>query len=292
MRRRPTRGHALQRRPARRRPTRGSQAYGPLDGALLSDAAGALRAEDLPSRFAGCVAIIVPAFNEAQNLAELLPKVPSTIDATPTAVLVVDDGSRDDTGRTALAAGATLASLPCNRGGGSALRSGYALMAGATPRVVVTMDADGQHRPEELPALVEPVLSGRAWLAQGSRILGSSEGGAPARKLGIDVFGVVIRGITGIRVSDCSNGFRAMRPELLTELDLREPQFHAAEFLIETLTRGFPFEEVPVSVLRRRHGSTKKPTTLRYGFGFAAALFGAWRRARHRGRGRVRVSVR
>jgi glycosyltransferase involved in cell wall biosynthesis len=268
----------------RRRPGRDLPAPARLDGVVLSDAAGRVRREDLAHRFAGRVAVVIPAFNEADNLTELLPRVPTAVADNPTAVLVVDDGSQDETGRAALAGGATLARLPHNRGGGSALRTGYALMAGAGPLVLVTMDADGQHRPEELATLVEPVLSGRAWLAQGSRVLGSSEGSGRARDVGIDVFGAVIRAITGVAVSDCSNGFRAMRPELLTQLDLREPQFHAAELLVEALTRGFPFEEVPVSVRRRRYGHTKKPPTLRYGLGFAGAILAARRRARARAR--------
>jgi hypothetical protein len=82
-----------------------------------------------------------------------------------------------------------------------------------------------------------------------------------------------------VRVSDCSNSYRAIRTELLPELDLRQPQFHAAEFLIEAITRDVSLEEVPVSVLARRHGSSKKPATLHYGLGFCRAILAAWRRS-------------
>jgi glycosyltransferase involved in cell wall biosynthesis len=194
-------------------------------------------------------------------------------------VLVVDDGSTDDTASAALGGGAVLARLPENRGGGAALRVGYALMVAAGAGVVITMDADGQHQPEEIARLVEPVLSGRAELVQGSRILGSSEPGAFARELGITIFNRLVRVLTRVRVTDCSNSFRAIRTELLPELDLRQPQFHAAEFLIEGLTRGFVFQEVPVSVLSRRHGRSKKPATVRYGLGFSWAIISAWRRS-------------
>ena len=260
------------------------------DRALLSDAGGHLTVRDLPQRFNGRVAIAIPAYGEAENLLQLLPRVPTHIDGVSTAVLVIDDGSEDDTRGAALRANAVVARLPENRGGGAALRAGYALLVDSGAGVVVTMDADGQHRPEELASLVEPVLSGRVQLVQGSRVLGSAESGAFARELGVTFFNRLVRLLTGVRVTDCSNSFRAMQTEILAELDLRQAQFHAAEFLIEALSRGFSFEEVPVSVLRRQHGRSKKPATLRYGFGFSLAIISAWRRSVIR-RGTVRRRV-
>jgi len=261
------------------------------DGALLSVAGGPLSIAELPARFAGRIAIVIPAYNEGQNLAELLPRMPSHLIGVPAAVLVIDDGSADDTPDAALSAGAVLARLPENRGGGAALQVGYALMVQARACVVVTMDADGQHRPEDLARLVEPVLSGRARLVQGSRVLGSAEPGTFARELGIGLFNRLVRVLTGVRVTDCSNSFRAISTELLPELELVQPQFHAGEFLIEAITRGYSFEEVPVSVLRRQHGSSKKPATLRYGLGFSSAIIAAWRRSVMR-RGTVRRRIR
>jgi glycosyltransferase involved in cell wall biosynthesis len=261
------------------------------DGARLSDAGGHLTVRDLPERFESRIAIVIPAWGEAENLSKLLPRVPTDIGGVPAAVLVVDDGSKDDTPDAALRGGAVLARLPENRGGGAALRAGYALMVGAGAGVVVTMDADGQHRPEDLASLVEPVLSGRVQLVQGSRVLGSAESGPFARELGVAFFNRLVRILTGVRVTDCSNSFRAMQTEILPKLDLRQPQFHAAEFLIEALSRSISFEEVPVSVLRRQHGRSKKPATLRYGFGFSLAIISAWRRSVIR-RGTIRRSVR
>jgi glycosyltransferase involved in cell wall biosynthesis len=249
------------------------------NGAVLSDPGGRLSPGELAGAFADRVAIVIPAYNEAENLEELLPRVPSEVGGAHVAVLVIDDGSSDDTSVAAVRAGATVARLPSNRGGGAALRAGYALMVRAGARVVVTMDADGQHRPEDLASLLAPVLGGRAQLVQGSRILGSAEPGTFARERGIDLFNRLVRVLTGVRVTDCSNSFRAIDTRLLPELELLQPQFHAAEFLIEAITRGFSFEEVPVSVLRRQHGQSKKPATLRYGYGFLAAVLGAWRRS-------------
>jgi hypothetical protein len=152
-------------------------------------------------------------------------------------------------------------------------------MVAAGAAVVVTIDADGQHRPEELAVVVAPVLDGRADLSQGSRTLGSAAPGAFARELGIAFFNRVVRVLIGVGVTDCSNGYRAIRTEMLPALDLRQQQFHAAEFLIEVITRGYRYHEVPVSVLGRAHGASKKPPTLRYGYGFCAAIVRAWARS-------------
>lgn len=252
------------------------------DGQPLSDA-------QLRERFADRVAIVIPAYCEAENLVELLPTLPGEIGGVPAATLVVDDGSSDDTDVVSERAGATVAVLPGNRGGGAALHAGYALMVQAGARVVISMDADGQHRPEDLPLVAEPVLSGRADLSAGSRTLGSAEPGAFARELGIAFFNRLVRVLTRKPVTDCSNSFRAIRTDVLPQLDLRQPQFHAAELLIEALTRGFRVEEVPVTVLRRQHGATKKPPTLRYGIGFSTAIASAWLRSLRRRR-RLRAS--
>ena len=260
-----------------------------IDGVHVLAGQRPLSASELSERFGDRIAIVIPAYNEAENLDGVLPRIPARIGGVPAAVLLLDDGSIDGTAEAALAAGFVVARLPENRGGGAALWAGYSLMLDAGARIVVTMDADGQHRPEELEQVVEPVLSGRADLSQGSRVLGSAEPGAFARELGIAFFNRFVRVITGVRITDCSNGFRAMLPEVLPELDLRQPQFHAAEFLIEAVTRGFRLEEVPVRVLGRQHGSSKKPPALRYGWGFHWAIVSAWRRALLRSAPRRRI---
>jgi glycosyltransferase involved in cell wall biosynthesis len=253
-----------------------------VDQVLLRGADRTFSPSDMAQRFGDRVAVVIPAYNEGTNLGELLPRMPASLDGTATSLLVVDDGSADDTAAVALSAGSVVASLGRNAGGGAALKVGFSLMVQAGARVVVTMDADGQHRPEELGRVAEPVLAGRADLVQGSRVLGSAEPGPFARELGIAVFNRLVRVLTRAPVTDCSNGFRAVRTGLLPELDLRQAQFHTAEFLIETVTRGYTLEEVPVSILSRRHGSSKKPAALRYGLGFSLAILRAWGRSLRR----------
>ena len=129
----------------------------------------------LPERFRGKVAVLVPAYNEAENVGHVLDLMPSEVCGMPIEVLVVDDGSRDGTADVAAEHGAVVARHVINRGGGAALRTGYRLMVESGAEVVVTLDADGQHLPSEMERLVKPVLDGEVDVAHGSRVLGQAD---------------------------------------------------------------------------------------------------------------------
>ncbi len=236
------------------------------------------RRDGHPTRFAGKVAILIPAYNEAENLPHVLAGLPTEVCNRETAVLVVDDGSRDGSGDVAEANGAVVARHVINRGGGAALRTGYRLLADSGAEIVVTIDADGQHLPQEMPLLVEPVLSGEVDMAHGSRVLGEAEPNTRSRELGIVFFNRLVSFITGTKVSDCSNGYRAVRASVLPQLVLRQEQFHTSEFMIEAIKRGIPAKEVPITVVARLHGHSKKPAVMRYGAGFANAIVRTWLR--------------
>jgi len=236
------------------------------------------RSAGLPERFAGRIGVLVPAYNEAESIAWVLDRIPAEVCGRETAVLVVDDGSRDGTDEVARAHGATVARHVINRGGGAALRTGYRLMAESEAEVVVTLDADGQHLPAEMERLVAPVLDGEVDVAHGSRVLGEADSNHFARELGIVFFNRLVSFITRTKVSDCSNGYRAVRTSVLPQLVLRQEQFHTSEFLIEAIKRGIPAKEVPVTVVKRLHGHSKKPAVVRYGIGFANAIVRTWLR--------------
>ena len=236
------------------------------------------RQAKLPERFRGKVAVLIPAFNEAENVGQVLNLIPREVCGVETAVLVVDDGSRDGTGDVAAEHGAVVARHVINRGGGAALRTGYRLMVESGAEAVVTLDADGQHLPAEMERLVGPVLDGEVDVAHGSRVLGEADGSHFARELGIVFFNRLVSFITRTHVSDCSNGYRAVRTRVLPQLVLRQEQFHTSEFMIEAIKRGVPAKEVPVTVARRLHGHSKKPAVTRYGLGFANAIVRAWLR--------------
>jgi hypothetical protein len=245
-----------------------------LEGLAWEEFKGA----SLPERFRDRVAVVIPAYNEADSVGGVVRQIPSEVCGEPTAVLVVDDGSRDDTGEEAAKAGAIVARHVINRGGGAAVRTGYRLMAESGALVVVTLDADGQHVPAEMERLVRPVLEDEVDVAHGSRVLGEAEPNARSRELGIVFFNRVVSFITRTRVSDCSNGYRAVRTSVLPQLVLRQEQFHTSEFLIEAIKRGIPAKEIPVTVEKRLHGHSKKPAVVRYGLGFTNAIVRTWLR--------------
>jgi glycosyl transferase family 2 len=249
-----------------------------LSAALEGIAWDEFRTSRLPERFADRVAVVIPAYNEEDNIGQVLPRIPATVCGLETAVLVVDDGSRDRTGEIAREHGVAVARHATNLGGGAALRTGYRLTADSGARIVVTLDADGQHRPEEMERLVGPVADGTVDVAHGSRVLGSAEPNHMAREMGIIFFNRLVSLITRTRVSDCSNGYRAVRATVLPQLVLRQEQFHTSEFMIEAIKRGVPATEVAVTVDRRIHGHSKKPAVLRYGLGFTNAIMRTWLR--------------
>ncbi|MDX6608123.1 MAG: hypothetical protein QOF85_48 [Solirubrobacterales bacterium] len=236
------------------------------------------RQATLPERFRGQIAILVPAYNEAENIGYVLDRMPKEVCGVPTAVLVVDDGSRDGTGDVAAEHGAVVARHLINRGGGAALRTGYRLMVESGAEIVVTLDADGQHLPSEMERLVKPVFDGEVDVAHGSRVLGHADRNHFTRELGIVFFNRLVSAITRTHVTDCSNGYRAVRTTVLPQLVLRQEQFHTSEFMIEAIKRGVPAREVPITVERRLHGHSKKPAVVRYGLGFANAIVRTWLR--------------
>jgi hypothetical protein len=96
--------------------------------------------------------------------------------------------------------------------------------------------------------------------------------------MGIIFFNRFVSLITRTEVTDCSNGYRAVRSSVLPQLVLRQEQFHTSEFMIEAIKRGVPAKEVAITVVSRLHGHSKKPAVIRYGLGFTNAIMRAWLR--------------
>src|SRR5689334_10702745 len=123
-----------------------------------------------PQRLRGAAAVLIPAYNEAEALPGVLRALPLVACGVRLVAVVIDDGSSDQTAAVAAEHGAVVAELGSNQGGGAALRRGFELAHEGGADYVVTMDADGQHAPAEIPSLLGPVVSGSADLAVGSRI--------------------------------------------------------------------------------------------------------------------------
>jgi hypothetical protein len=224
------------------------------------------------------LAVVMPAYNEAENIAEVIEALPEEVEGLRLVPIVVSDCSSDDTDDVARGAGALVARLPIRRGGGLALRVGYDVALRLDADVVATMDADGQHMPEELPVLIKPILAGDADHVNGSRMLGDYERGPIVRHVGVHFFSWVVTILTGQRVTDISSGYRATRADTLRKLILQQDQFWTSEVTIEALRQHARIVEVPVTFLTRRGGESKKPRSLRYGWHFSKAIIRTWLR--------------
>jgi hypothetical protein len=224
------------------------------------------------------IIVVSPAFDEAENVGDVIEAMPKEIDGHHVVPIVIDDHSDDGTADTARLAGALAASLPIRRGGGLALRVGYDIALKLGADIVVTIDADGQHQPEELPTLVGPIIAGEADHVNGSRMLGDFERESVIRHVGVHFFSWVVTLLTGQRVTDISSGYRATRADTLRKLILEQDQFWTSEVTIEALRQHARVVEVPVTFLTRRGGESKKPKSLRYGWNFSKAIVKTWLR--------------
>jgi glycosyltransferase involved in cell wall biosynthesis len=237
------------------------------------------------------VAIVMSALNEQDSIASVLHALPRSLCGLEVSTVVVDDGSTDDTAALARGAGAVVARHRRNLGQGDGLRTGFALALEMGAAVVVTMDADGQHDPAQLDDLLAPIVGDRADYVQGSRFLGRYDDAGSSRHAGIKAFTALINALAGISITDCTNGFRAIRASSLRRMRLVEDRFSASEIIIEAAARGLRILEVPVHIRSRGAGVSKKPGGLRYPLGYLGAILRSWTRAtlrrdssRHRGR--------
>lgn len=200
------------------------------------------------------VSVVIPAHDEAGTIAEVVRRCQaSTPDLLE--VLVVDDGSRDDTAALAEAAGARVLRLSPNQGKGVALRRGFDEARGER---LVCLDADGQDHPEEIPLLLDALAPG-VGLVIGSRFIGRLEPGAisPLNRLGSYGLRAVLNGLWGLRVTDPFAGFRAFRRSALEGCTFEARHYDIeVDMLLGLVQRGVRVVEVPVRRSRREHGQT------------------------------------
>jgi len=200
------------------------------------------------------VLAVVPAFEEELSLPGVLDELRAR--APGVDVLVVDDGSRDATRAVARARGVPVVRHPVNLGVGAALQTGFRYAVERGYDVGVQVDADGQHDPAFLGALLEPVLAGRCDVCIGSRYVARTGYHAPfTRRLGMMVFSGVVRLALGQRIADTTSGFRAYSRPVMEVCQHEFPRdFPDAPLLIALARRGFRLLEVPVQMRGRRAG--------------------------------------
>lgn len=232
---------------------------------------------------APALAVVIAAYNEAENLPAVLAAMPQQVAGLQLVTIVVDDGSTDPTEQVARDGGALVARLRANHGQGAALRLGYRLARELGASYIATLDADGQYDPAELEKVVAPLVAGRADFVTGSRRLGRAESPTMVRRIGTRVFALLVSGLVGHRVTDTSNGLRAMRAEVTARVRLDQPQYQASELLVGAFGAGYRVLEVPTVIHRRASGHSKKGSNLRYGARYTRVVFATWwRELRHR----------
>jgi glycosyltransferase involved in cell wall biosynthesis len=191
--------------------------------------------------------VVIPALDEAATIGGIVGRVRAL--GVRLAVLVIDDGSTDGTARRARDAGAQVVRLPFNMGYGVALQTGYKYALRHGYDCVVQMDADGQHEPDDIPALLGVIERREADLALGSRFIsGRVYRPTLSRRLGMRLFRTLAFALTGIRFSDVTSGFQALSQDLLRFFTTeRYPgDYPDADVLIMLQRAGFTVKEVPV----------------------------------------------
>jgi len=226
----------------------------------------------------GAAVVVIPAYNEADNLPSVLTEMPDEVGGLRVQPIVIADGCTDVTEATARNMGATVIRRDLRRGSGAAVRLGYKAALEGGARVIVTLDADGQHDPGEMEQLVKPLLADDVDMVQGSRILGDFEVESKARKHGVRVFASLLTLLGSSRITDPSTGYRAMTASALKRLDLRQDQFYVSELILDASRKGMNVVEVPITIRARASGTSKKPTTFRYAWGFSKAIMRTWLR--------------
>jgi len=200
--------------------------------------------------------IVIPALDEEDSLPGLLAEARAA--APGYDFLVIDDGSRDRTREAARALGVPVVSHPFNLGVGAALQTGFRWAVAHGYDIAIQLDADGQHDPSYLDALVAPVRAGACDVAIGSRYVTTSAYRAPRlRRLGMLVFSGVVRLALGQRITDTTSGFRAYGRAVMEVCQHDFPKdFPDAPLLIALARRGFRLTEVPVRMRERQAGTS------------------------------------
>lgn len=199
------------------------------------------------------VVALIPAYNEEQAIADVLQRVRPFVHE----VIVVDDGSHDRTGEMARASGATVVRHAINRGLGAAIGTGFAtaLLRGAD--VVVTLDADGQHDPAEIPTFLAAVEGG-AEVVIGSRLLNSRASMPLIRQIANVIGNVLTYVLFGAWVTDSQSGFRAFTREALQKIEVRTNRMEiSSELIAEAKRHNLLLREVPIQAIYTDYSLSK-----------------------------------
>jgi len=205
------------------------------------------------------ITVGIPAYNEEKNIAKIIVGLKKIADQ----IIVCDDGSTDLTSRIAESLGVTVIKHPKNVGYGSAIRSIFLKAREINAECLVTIDADGQHRVEDVNKVINQISNGESDIVIGSRFLDESRKEVPNyRKVGIKVITKLTNATIKKQLTDSQSGFRAYSKKVLNELDLSELGMGiSTEILIKASSKNFRISEVPIKIFYNGETSTHNPIT-------------------------------
>ena len=194
------------------------------------------------------ILVVIPAYNEERFIGSVVLNVKKYVDT----VIVVDDGSEDNTAEIASMAGALVVREAENQGKGAAMNVGFRKALEFNPEAVVTIDADGQHVPRELPLVVGPVLEGEADLVVGSRYLEDTSEVPTHRVWGHKVFNLITKATSGTKVTDSQSGYRAFSKKAVEAISFSSAGFSVeSEMQFIAKENDLRIKEVPITIYYR-----------------------------------------
>lgn len=203
--------------------------------------------------------IIIPAYNEDQTLSQVLTELKKYYQN----IIVVDDGSTDNTYQQALAAEVKVLSHLSNRGQGAAIATGIKYALNQRAEIVVTFDADGQHHVEDIQQLVQPIIKKQVAVVLGSRFLDKKPKIPLIRKI-ILKSGIIFTWlVSGIKLTDVHNGLRAFSRQAAAVIKIQQDWMaHSSEIIDEIKRNKLSFKEVPVAVSYTKYSLAKGQTAI------------------------------
>jgi len=211
--------------------------------------------------------VVIPAFNEEKTIGKVIKEIPTQIPSIDEIdVIVIDDGSSDNTAKVSQQAGATVTSFNQNKGRAKAVAEGFRRFLDSDSDILVLTDADDQYDSKEIPVIVEPIVSKKADMVLGDRQIKSLDHMKFGNKVGNRLVTKTLSSLINMDISDGQSGFRAYTRETVAKLQIFSNYTFTQETLIETKFRGLKMVNVPITFRKRADKSRLISNIFSYAF--------------------------
>lgn len=199
------------------------------------------------------VSIIIPAYNEEKTIAEVVRRAKKH----SSKVIVIDDASSDNTSKIATMEGAKVYKHSINRGLGGSLGTGFKVALIENTEILITLDADCQHDPEDIPAIIRPITDGQADVVIGSRFL--SRQNMPAlRRLYNNLSNIITFSLFGVKTTDSQSGFRAFNKRAIESIKIKSNRMEVSSEIIKEIgLRNLRMKEIPIKAIYTEYSLSK-----------------------------------